>query len=226
MLRDIEELDTDETADVLGITPSAVKTRLHRARQADPRGARQALNLPRGKACEVEEHEIGLDLAGAGNRLLAVRGLADHGKVVLFEQADERGARQRMVVDNERAASHVSLIGSGRSADKRTMLPRARYLAWIRDELVLVGLLGAALILFLAEPGRRGPYDLPSLRLFLDTAILVVSLIVCVLAYVRFILDRRTFELRRVTYDVEAAAAALAREGLPPVLAERLREGR
>ncbi len=34
LLRDIEELDTDEAAAVLGITPSAVKTRLHRARQA------------------------------------------------------------------------------------------------------------------------------------------------------------------------------------------------
>lgn len=31
-LRDIEELDTDETADILGISRSAVKTRLHRAR--------------------------------------------------------------------------------------------------------------------------------------------------------------------------------------------------
>jgi RNA polymerase sigma-70 factor (ECF subfamily) len=34
MLRDIEELDTEETAKMLGITPGAVKTRLHRARQA------------------------------------------------------------------------------------------------------------------------------------------------------------------------------------------------
>lgn len=34
MLRDIEELDTDETATLLGLTPAAVKTRLHRARQA------------------------------------------------------------------------------------------------------------------------------------------------------------------------------------------------
>lgn len=34
LLRDIEELDTDETSTVLGITPAAVKTRLHRARQA------------------------------------------------------------------------------------------------------------------------------------------------------------------------------------------------
>jgi RNA polymerase sigma-70 factor (ECF subfamily) len=34
MLRDIEELDTDEAASMLGVTPNAVKTRLHRARQA------------------------------------------------------------------------------------------------------------------------------------------------------------------------------------------------
>ncbi|MFM9996865.1 MAG: sigma-70 family RNA polymerase sigma factor [Phycisphaerales bacterium] len=34
MLRDIEELDTDETARLLGVSPAAVKTRLHRARQA------------------------------------------------------------------------------------------------------------------------------------------------------------------------------------------------
>ena len=73
--------------------------------------------------------------------------------------------------------------------------PRAKYLAWVRDEVALVGLLGAALILFVGSPGRRGPYDLPSLRLFLDTAILLVSLIVCVLAYVRFGVDRRRFDL-------------------------------
>jgi RNA polymerase sigma-70 factor (ECF subfamily) len=34
LLRDIEELDTDETARQLGMTAGAVKTRLHRARQA------------------------------------------------------------------------------------------------------------------------------------------------------------------------------------------------
>lgn len=34
MLRDIEELSTEEAATVLGITDSVVKTRLHRARQA------------------------------------------------------------------------------------------------------------------------------------------------------------------------------------------------
>ncbi len=34
LLRDIEELDTEATAAILQITPGAVKTRLHRARQA------------------------------------------------------------------------------------------------------------------------------------------------------------------------------------------------
>jgi RNA polymerase sigma-70 factor (ECF subfamily) len=34
VLRDIEELDTEETAALLGLTVNAVKTRLHRARQA------------------------------------------------------------------------------------------------------------------------------------------------------------------------------------------------
>ncbi len=34
LLRDIAELDTEETASVLGVTTAAVKTRLHRARQA------------------------------------------------------------------------------------------------------------------------------------------------------------------------------------------------
>jgi RNA polymerase sigma-70 factor (ECF subfamily) len=34
LLRDIEELDTVQTAQLLGITPGGVKTRLHRARQA------------------------------------------------------------------------------------------------------------------------------------------------------------------------------------------------
>ncbi len=33
-LRDLEELSTDETAEILGVSPTAVKLRLHRARQA------------------------------------------------------------------------------------------------------------------------------------------------------------------------------------------------
>jgi RNA polymerase sigma-70 factor (ECF subfamily) len=48
VLRDIEEVDTREAAELLGITAAAVKTRLHRARQAlrqllDPYFAKGAL---------------------------------------------------------------------------------------------------------------------------------------------------------------------------------------
>ncbi len=53
VLRDLDELSTDETAQVLGISPQAVKTRLHRARLAlrehlahyfgTPRAAREEL---------------------------------------------------------------------------------------------------------------------------------------------------------------------------------------
>jgi signal transduction histidine kinase len=67
----------------------------------------------------------------------------------------------------------------------------AAYLAWVRDELLLLALLSAALTLFLAGPWLRDPYALPSLRLFLDTAVLLVSVIVSVLAYVRFSVERR-----------------------------------
>ncbi len=34
LLRDIDEIDTDEAAQALGLTPAALKSRLHRARQA------------------------------------------------------------------------------------------------------------------------------------------------------------------------------------------------
>jgi RNA polymerase sigma-70 factor (ECF subfamily) len=34
LLRDIEEMDTEEVAELLGCTTNCVKTRLHRARQA------------------------------------------------------------------------------------------------------------------------------------------------------------------------------------------------
>ena len=34
VMRDIEEFDTEQTASILGLSPGAVKTRLHRARQA------------------------------------------------------------------------------------------------------------------------------------------------------------------------------------------------
>lgn len=55
LLRDIEELDTDQTAQRLGTTRSTVKTRLHRARQGlraflDPMAITQTRGSPSGSA--------------------------------------------------------------------------------------------------------------------------------------------------------------------------------
>ncbi len=87
---------------------------------------------------------------------------------------------------------------------------RAAYLAWVRDELLLVGLLGAVLTFFLAKPWLRDPHALPSLRLFLDTSVLLVSVIVSVLAYVRFSLERRRFDLFLLSGFTVTAATTLA----------------
>jgi signal transduction histidine kinase len=94
---------------------------------------------------------------------------------------------------------------------------RTPYLTWVRDEILLAALLSAVLVFFLASPGERHPYDLPNLRLFLDTAVLLVSLIVCVLAYVRVTVDRRTFDLYLLCGFFVTAASTLA-FAIAPVL--------
>ncbi len=55
ILRDIEERDTDETAELLGLTVSAVKSRLHRARQA----LRELLVTELGMDAAVPERAVG-----------------------------------------------------------------------------------------------------------------------------------------------------------------------
>jgi len=84
------------------------------------------------------------------------------------------------------------------------------YLAWVRDEVLLVALLAAALALFLVRPELRNPHALPSLRLFLDGTIALVAVIVSVLAYVRFSLERRWFDLFLVAGFFVTAAGTLA----------------
>lgn len=55
ILRDIEERDTEESAEILGLTVSAVKSRLHRARQA----LREMLVAELGMAPEELERAVG-----------------------------------------------------------------------------------------------------------------------------------------------------------------------
>ena len=76
------------------------------------------------------------------------------------------------------------------------MRPKTRvYAAWVRGELVLVTLLGGALALVLAIPSFRPASELPALRLFLDTGVALLALVVSVLAYVRLSVEGRRFDL-------------------------------
>ena len=126
------------------------------ALRAPPHAARgSASSPPDAGHRQVEQDEVRLQLARALDRLLAVAGLADDREVVLLEQADERRAGQRMVVDDKRAPAHTGLIGRTAACRQEgyAHIARDTYLAWVRDEVLLVALLGAALTFFLAQPG-------------------------------------------------------------------------
>jgi signal transduction histidine kinase len=69
------------------------------------------------------------------------------------------------------------------------------YQAWLWGEVLLLGLLGAALALFVVYPSLRDIYAAPQLRLVLDTGVTLAAAIVAVLAGVRF-----TVEGRRLDY--------------------------
>jgi signal transduction histidine kinase len=68
------------------------------------------------------------------------------------------------------------------------------YLAWLWGEVLLLGLLGAALALFVVYPSLRDTYALPELRLVLDTAVALAAAIVAVLAGVRFTVEGRRLD--------------------------------
>jgi signal transduction histidine kinase len=86
---------------------------------------------------------------------------------------------------------------------------RDAYQAWLVGELLLVGLLGAALGLFLAYPELRTTYELPALRLVLDTGIMLAATIVAVLAGIRFSVEGRRLDLLLCAGFSTAAATSL-----------------
>ncbi len=71
---------------------------------------------------------------------------------------------------------------------------RDAYSAWLWGEVLLLGLLGAALALFVTYPSLRDTYELPQLRLVLDTAVTLAAAIVAVLAGVRFSVEGRRLD--------------------------------
>jgi signal transduction histidine kinase len=104
---------------------------------------------------------------------------------------------------------HGALIGRRLHADKGFVRHEERddYQAWLWGEVLLIGLLGAALALFVAYPSLRNTYALPQVRLVLDTAVTLAAAIVALLAGIRFAVDGRRLDLLLCGGFASAAAA-------------------
>jgi signal transduction histidine kinase len=72
---------------------------------------------------------------------------------------------------------------------------RTEQQSWLWGEILLAGLLGASLALFLAYPAIRTRFDLPELQLVLQTAMSGAGLLVAVLAAARYSADGRRVDL-------------------------------
>ncbi len=72
---------------------------------------------------------------------------------------------------------------------------RDDYQGWLWGEVLLIGLLGASLALFVAYPSIRNSYALPQVRLVLDTTVTLAAAIVALLAGLRFSVDGRRLDL-------------------------------
>jgi signal transduction histidine kinase len=94
---------------------------------------------------------------------------------------------------------------------------RDDYQAWLWGEVLLIGLLGAALALFVAYPTLRNTYSLPQVRLVLDTAVALAAAIVALLAGLRFSVEGRRLDLLLCGGFTAAAASTLA-FSIAPVL--------
>jgi signal transduction histidine kinase len=102
-----------------------------------------------------------------------------------------------VVVDEQ--DPHAALIGRPAHADKGFVRQedstRDDYQAWLWGEVLLIGLLGAALALFVAHPSLRNTYQLPSARLVMDTTVMLAAAIVALLAGIRFSVEGRRLDL-------------------------------
>ena len=72
---------------------------------------------------------------------------------------------------------------------------RTKLQAWLWGEILLAGLLGASLALFVSHRVLRTQYDAPSLLLVLETVMSLAGLLVAVLAANRFAVDGRSTDL-------------------------------
>ncbi|MDX6505485.1 MAG: two-component system, NarL family, sensor histidine kinase LiaS, partial [Gaiellaceae bacterium] len=91
------------------------------------------------------------------------------------------------------------------------------YQAWLWSTVLLIGLLGAALALFVAYPTLRSTYELPQARLVMDTAVMLAAGIVALLTGIRFSVDGRRLDLL-LCGGFTAAAASMLVFTIGPVL--------
>jgi signal transduction histidine kinase len=114
---------------------------------------------------------------------------------------------------------HAALIGSPSPAEKGLVRHERRddYQAWLWGEVLLIGLLGAALALFVANPSLRSTYALPHVRLVLDTAVMLAAAIVALLAGIRFSVDGRRLDLL-LCGGFSAVSASTLAFAIAPVL--------
>src|SRR2546423_11457105 len=68
------------------------------------------------------------------------------------------------------------------------------YQSWLWGEVLLFGLLGALLALFVTYPGLRPTFELPQVRLVLNTMVALAAALVAVLAGVRFSVGGRRLD--------------------------------
>src|SRR5881398_1468553 len=95
------------------------------------------------------------------------------------------------------------------------------YQSWLVGEILLFGLLGAALALFATYPALRPTYELPQARLVLDTTVALAAVLVAVLAGVRFSVEGRRLDLL-LCAGFSLAAGSTFCFGIAPVLGGQL----
>ena len=86
--------------------PSRLETRITVGRvgaAGEPRGDVEAVDVGQ---LYVEQHDLGVEPAGLGQRLGSVSGLADHVEALGFEQYARTGAKRRVVVDDQDPWTH------------------------------------------------------------------------------------------------------------------------
>ena len=168
---------------------------------------------------EVEKHDVGLQGRCLEDRARAVLRLAHDVESLLRQERCQGVSSERMVVDDEHALGHVTLIGRSRRADKGSVdHTRAEsYRSWLLGEVLLICLLAAGTALFGASDSLKSVYELQDARLVFDTAVAVVAAFVCVLTCIRFLVEGRTLDLLLAGGFLSIAVGTVA-FGLIPVL--------